>query len=91
MWAIYEDGARPKPIVEAPVLDDDLAWIKDAFWLLSSSRVYTAVGPAPIPLSEMLAYVQLFIVIDTEEFIEYIREMDNEYLNFLAERRSDGS
>lgn len=43
-------------------------------------------GPAPIPLSEINAYVELFEVADVDFLIACIRAMDRLYLDEYAKR-----
>ncbi|MCQ8781723.1 hypothetical protein NPA30_05955 [Aurantimonas sp. CSK15Z-1] len=54
-----------------------------AFFDLSASRSLVMGGEGPIPLSEILAYCQMFGVNDVDErgdFLRVIRAMDEAYL-----------
>jgi len=47
-------------------------------------------GVAPIPLSEILAYMQIFRIQDMDErtrFIKMIRALDSKFMAFLADKR----
>lgn len=51
----------------------------DAFSELSSCR-NSGMGIGPIPFTAILEYFKLFGVEDFEEFLYYIRKMDNAYV-----------
>jgi hypothetical protein len=62
----------------------------EAFWLLHASRTYTSMGMVglmanPISLSELNAYFQVFCIGDIterEDFIFFIRALDNKFLEW---------
>lgn len=55
-----------------------------AFWILCEARGWGASGtPLPIPISEVLAYVEFHYIDDLEEredMLYFVREMDDVYL-----------
>jgi hypothetical protein len=57
----------------------------DAFDILSNTR-QSGMAPNPIPLTEVLAYLQLYGADDTEAFITYIQAMDLTFLDTLAKK-----
>lgn len=58
-----------------------------AFDLLSSTRQY-GMGPNPIQLSQILAYIQLYgCGEETETFVEYLMRMDTAYLEAHAQKQ----
>lgn len=68
-------------LANKPEVPPDLAYIWDAFWLLSQSRVQ-GFAEGPIPLSEVAAYVAMFNVQDVSFFLSCIRELDSKYLEW---------
>lgn len=60
--------------------------------MLHGSRQYTMGGAGPIPLSEVLAYFQMFGVRDEderEEMVAFIRALDSEWLAAERERAEE--
>jgi hypothetical protein len=55
----------------------------DAFYFLSPSRSLHLGGEGPIPISEILAYLEVMEIPSAErpEYLRFIREMDNAYLD----------
>jgi len=61
----------------------------EAFNRLSSSRQWTMGGPAAIPMSEMLAYFNMYGIDDATERDEYLfvlQELDAEYLDHASKK-----
>lgn len=56
-----------------------------AFRTLSGTRQF-GMGPNPITLTEILAYLKIWGSDDTETFIKYILLMDEAYLNAKARK-----
>jgi hypothetical protein len=66
-----------------PKLFPHLEHFKEAFDLLSMSRAFTFGGQGPIPLSEMITYMNWRGIQGIDEqvrFIRYMKAMDNEYM-----------
>jgi hypothetical protein len=57
-----------------------------AFNVLSSTRQF-GMGPNPIQLTEILAYIELFGTEDTESLIQYVLRMDEAYLVSKAKQQ----
>jgi hypothetical protein len=57
-----------------------------AFNVLSSSRQY-GMGPNPIQLTEILAYIELFGTSDKMSLIQYVLRMDEAYLTTKAKQQ----
>lgn len=63
-------------------------WMREylqAFNTLSSTRQY-GMGPNPITLTEILAYLQIWGTDDRVEFIAYILKMDSAFLDAKARK-----
>ena len=57
-----------------------------AFNVLSSTRQY-GMGPNPIQLTEILAYLKLFGSSDYRTLIKYVLKMDEAYLTGKAKKQ----
>ena len=78
------EGERVKPLENKPELYSDLKLDFDAFNILSTSRP-VGFSYGAIPISEILAYCNMFGIDDYEErkeFIKRIKILDRAYLNF---------
>ncbi|WP_298983488.1 hypothetical protein [uncultured Roseibium sp.] len=76
-------GKVPPALKRKPELFEDLRLVWEAFKTLSPARQYYNGAPQPIPLSEILAYCQMFEINDLEErreFAEFIIEMDTVFI-----------
>lgn len=83
-----DTGTTPKALIDRPELArpnwPDLA----AFDLLDSSRLVNQVGPQPLQVSEVLAYLELAGVEDVEDrvlFLHRMKVMDTILLNHHRE------
>lgn len=88
-----ESGVILKPIQERPELWPWLAWIYRGFWELNCSRTL-GFGIGPIPLSEMLRWLEWKGVRDYDEqerAVYLLHRMDNEFLLIVKEERDTGS
>lgn len=82
---LEESGLTPKALENRPVMHE---WMKEyttGFSILSSTRQY-GMGPNPIQLSEILAYLKLYGAEDMEAFIENILLMDASFLSVKAQK-----
>lgn len=78
-------GVSPKALESKPDLHD---WMKEylyAFRKLNRTR-QQGMGPSPISLTEIKAYLDLYGSSDQEAFIEYILQMDAAYLDVKAKQ-----
>lgn len=73
-------------------------WISeywDAFQILSSSRIVHQGGIGPIPLSEMVAYMDATYLVDVDERLKFIRMMQSldrvyvTHINSKAKQQSE--
>jgi hypothetical protein len=46
------------------------------------------MGIGPIPLTEILAYCELYDIEDRDELVRFVRAMDDEFLRFNAEKKT---
>lgn len=88
---IYEDTGQHHPAYQTrPSLRDDCIKYYDAFCLLSDCRMWSEVGPQPIQLSEIDAYLRMVGITDVFTKLKYarlIRRMDGVTIRFLNEKR----
>lgn len=56
-----------------------------AFNVLHATR-QSGMGPNPIQLTEILAYLQIYGTDDVDRFVKYIQYMDNAYLEAYAKK-----
>lgn len=74
-------------LLDQPDLYEMLNGVWDAFTKLDRSRQIGFNGPQPIQLAEIVAYTVLNPVEDTDEFVNYVQIMDNEFLLDFKERQ----
>ena len=82
-------GVEPKALQDRPVLDDRQAYYYSAYQAISGSRQVGMGGPLPIPVSEILAYCDLFYIAELnarERLFKYLKRLDNTYLDHVAEK-----
>lgn len=87
-------GVRVKALETRPKLHDDLAWIYEAFWLMSRPMGYGCVGK--ISVQEITHCLDLHGIEDFDErmdFAEAINLLDVVYLNRANRRepKKDGN
>ena len=67
-------------------------WVQeywDAFQILTGSRIVHQGGVGPIPLSEMVAYMDATYLVDVDErlkFIRMIQSLDSVYVSHINEK-----
>lgn len=84
MKDLADEGDETKAWRERPEVPWPLHTTMSAFWLLSASRPVGLSGVAPIPLTEVKAYCDLFGISDLDdiaEFVSLVREMDTAYID----------
>jgi len=89
---MYEiSGILPEALAKRPELAAPLQWYLRAFYDCSRGRAITMGGAGPIPVSEVLAYVQLADITDLDErawFLQMMLRMDGAYLGHQAKRQA---
>lgn len=75
---------------DEPPVFADLQRYWQAFWMLNRSRQLGMVA-GPIPLTEILAYLQMVGDPRPEYLLRVIDELDREYLKHLDEQRRAAS
>jgi hypothetical protein len=76
-------------LVEKPTLRPELVGVWGAYTLLSGSRPMTEVGPGPIPLTEIKAYLEILQVEKIESrlyLIRMVKALDDMYLENYREK-----
>lgn len=85
MWEQLREEGKKSPLDYKPVVMPHLLPYWAAFTMLSSCcRGPAFAGVAPIPLSEMLVYCDLYGFVEQEErrdFVYYIRCMDAVFIS----------
>lgn len=72
-----------------PALHSDLAADYEAFVVLSSCRPVSGMGISPIPLTDILAYMNMFSIhkySQRHEFLRRIKILDNTWLSFQSKK-----
>ena len=85
-----EDGEETKAWRERPLLEEYLAQILENYMLLSSSRINVMGEVGAIPVSEIVAFLDIQGVTDLNErwdFLMIIKGLDSHYLKFQQKRR----
>lgn len=85
-----EDGDESKAWRERPLLEEYLAQILENYMLLSSSRINVMGEVGAIPVSEIVAFLDLQGVMNLEErwdFLMIVKGLDNYYLKTQRKRR----
>lgn len=85
-----EEGDETRAWKERPLLEEYLAQILENYMLLSSSRINLLGEVGAIPVSEVLAFLDLQGVMDLEErwdFLMIVKGLDNHYLKSQRKRR----
>ncbi len=88
---IYEDTGTYHPAyLNKPALRDDCIKYLDAFRLLSASRLWSEVGPQPIQVSAISAYLSMVGIEDISTKLKYLRLfriMDVVVIDHITEQR----
>jgi hypothetical protein len=72
-----------------PSAEDDIYYV--GFCILGGRRLYSQVGPQPIPLTEIMAYMDeacMTDLDDRETFLEIVCDLDACEMNLLAKKAS---
>jgi len=83
---LEDAGKRAKALENKPDIEDDMKEYVEAFGILSTQRS-VGMGPNPISLADILAYLQIYGATCIEEFMFHILAMDSTFLVKLAEKR----
>ncbi len=70
-----------------PSEEDDIYFV--GFCILGGRRMYSQVGPQPLPLTEILAYMDELCMTDVDEremFLEIITDLDSCEMNLITEK-----
>lgn len=81
--ALAAEGDYTRAWLERPDLPTHLGVLLEMFHDLSASRSVTMSGPGPIPVSEVLAYCQLYGIDDVQDradLLAVIRTLDGFFL-----------
>lgn len=83
-------GNVPGALQERPVLEPHLWYYRDIYGELAGSRSHSASGdPLPIPVSEVLAYCQMYHIdgLDERETLcTMVRALDRAFLTYMREK-----
>lgn len=83
-------GSEPAaPLLEKPELDDTERYYWLVFHDLNASRP-TGFGAGPVPISEILAYCELYSISDTNErsdLVYIMAEMDSEFMEHCSKKK----
>ncbi len=85
-----QTGETPPALASRPQLSQFEQPYFDAYQTVSASRNWTAAGPAAIPLSEIVAYFDIYEINDPEErddYIAMIRHLDSVYLAYTSAKK----
>ena len=70
-----------------------LGYFRDVYDDIAGSRHYTANGdPLPVPISEVLAYCDMFHIDgldEREKLLHMVRAMDRAFLDVIRKRREE--
>jgi hypothetical protein len=78
--------------VERPELDFDLMIYWDAFFEISLGRAHGEGGPQSLGVVDILMYLShknVYSREEREEYLFFIRKLDNEYLKIAREQRAE--
>ena len=84
-----KDGLDPSALRDRPVLDAAQAYYMSIYRELSDSRRYTYGQPVCIPVSEVLAYCEMYYVhsvTEREVLARMVRVLDGAYLKVTSEQ-----
>ena len=89
---IQQDTGKPHhALASKPALRGDCIRYYDAFCLLGASRIWSQVGPQPLPISEILALVNQGLgIADPDTRLKYVRliqGMDHTEIAFHSRNR----
>lgn len=87
---IKATGANVPVLDNIPEVLPHARWVWEAFWKLSSRRLFNEQGPQPIPISEILAYCELTGVTEPvfrDDLLSVVVMLDGMYLAHAAKER----
>lgn len=96
---MVKEDYTPVALENAPEQYEWMLEYLDAFEHLHRSRSFSEHGPNPISILDMRALIDLIGASDTDEFLDFIRKMDDVYLTLhqeslarklASEKRSNG-
>lgn len=82
-------GVTPQALLTRPSLDLRQVFYYNVYQEVTRSRNAGAGGALPIPVTEILAYCELFYIAQLEErtrLFRYINRLDDAYLDHVAEK-----
>jgi hypothetical protein len=85
-------GVKPAPLLTRPKLKYQDVEYFEAYEALASGRPPGFTGPGAIPVSEILAYVNLVGIASRDARLKYLRliqAMDQTYLTFVVEAQKN--
>lgn len=89
--AVYEgEGRHHHALLQKPALRGDCIRYYDAFRSLGAARIWSPVGPQPIPVSEVESYLNLAGITSPHTRLKYlrlIRAMDQVELTHLHQKQ----
>jgi hypothetical protein len=88
---LAKSGEEVPALKNRPTLTMWQRFFWDAYHVVNSSRNFHSAGLASIPLSEILAYFQIYNIRDLELrdlYIQHIQTLDNTYLEHANKRTS---
>ena len=89
MESLEQGGETPPALLNRPFPTQFEVPFWDAFNRLSRSRAWTEIGASAIPISEILAFLQLYEITDLEEKDEYvmiIQALDSTFLELTKNK-----
>lgn len=89
---IKNQGKRVPSLENVPEVEEFCKIFWDGFDFLSERRIQTEVGPQPIQISEILAYVEYVGIFDSDtrdSFLRIVQHLDRTYINFKLKKRAD--
>ena len=91
---VREDTGTPHPAdIGRPALRNDCIKYFDAFRYLGASRLWSEVGPQPVQVSEVKAYVDMIGLDDVDtklKFLKFVQLMDRVELASIQRKMNRG-
>lgn len=83
-------GIEPIALQNRPKLEKKLLYFRSVFVELSDSRAYSQYGqPLPIPISEYVAYCEMFEIrslAERERLFHMVRAQDRAYVQHMSKK-----
>jgi hypothetical protein len=89
--ALREDGTPHPADLGRPALRNDCIKYLEAFRYLSACRIWTEVGPQPVQVSEVKAYLDIIGITDPytkKKYLTLVRELDGTQMQHLARKHT---